>query len=81
MARSRRTKTRLNGDRRGAIHRQTPLAELPELLRVPEVAQWADCSRGAIYDAIKTGTLAHVTIGRLVRVPRTALVAWLEGAR
>ena len=57
--------------------RATPVDELPVLLRVPEVARWADCSRGAIYTAISEGRLRAVTIGRLKRVPREALAEFI----
>ncbi len=57
------------------ITRSTPLSDLPELLRVPEAAQWADVSAGCIYEAIRQGQLRGVRFGRLVRVPRESLAA------
>ena len=57
------------------ITRTTPLADLPELCRVPEVAAWMDTSRGIVYALVKSGTLPSVRLGRLVRVPRSALAA------
>ena len=62
------------------ITRATPLADLPELLRVDELACWADCGRGTIYEAIRCGTLPHVRVGRLVRVPRAGLQKWISTA-
>ena len=62
------------------ITRTTPAADLPELLRVDEVARWAAVGRGTIYEAIRRGDLAHISIGRLVRVPRTAVEAWLNAS-
>jgi excisionase family DNA binding protein len=62
------------------ITRETPLDDLPELLRVDELARWCDCGTGVIYDSVKTGALASVRLGRLVRIPRSALVAWVRAA-
>ena len=55
------------------IDRHTQLDQLPELLRVPEAAAWADVSRGCIYEAIHRGQLPSIRLGRLVRIPRSAL--------
>jgi excisionase family DNA binding protein len=63
------------------IDRRTPASDLPELLRVQEVAEWADVSRGVVYEEIRRGRLAHIAIGRLVRIPRSALVAWANGSQ
>ena len=52
------------------ISRLTPVADLPELMLVTEVALWCDCASGTIYQAIRAGDLGHVRLGRLVRVPR-----------
>ena len=61
------------------IDRFTAPNDLPQLARVPEVAAFADCSNGVIYAAIRCGELAHIRLGRLLRIPRTAIVAWMEG--
>jgi excisionase family DNA binding protein len=60
------------------ISRTTPLVDLPELLRVDEVAVWADTSRGTIYSAIAERQLPSIRLGRLVRVPRQGLADWIE---
>ncbi len=57
------------------IARTTPLAELPELLRVPEAASWAGVGRGVLYTMIASGELPVVRFGRLVRIHRDALAA------
>jgi excisionase family DNA binding protein len=57
-----------------AITRHTPLADLPELLRVDEAAIWLDCSRGVVYEMAKTGELRSVRLGRLLRIPRDELM-------
>ncbi len=62
------------------ITRTTPITDLPELLRVEEVAAWADVGKGTAYEAVRSGSLPSVRIGRLVRVPRAALERWVTGA-
>lgn len=57
------------------VTRATALADLPELLRVPEAARWADVSPGVIYARIASGELPAVRFGRLVRIRRDALAA------
>lgn len=60
------------------VTRITPIADLPELLRVEEFAAWCDCGKGTIYDAIRCGTLPCVRLGRLVRIPRAAITSWVH---
>ena len=56
------------------------LQELPPVLTVPEVARVLRISRGAAYEAIRSGAVpGAILIGRTIRVPRTA-VARLLGA-
>lgn len=57
-----------------AITRQTPFNELPEYLRVDEVAAWLGCGRGLAYRLVEDGTLPSVRLGRLVRVRRDGLI-------
>ena len=61
------------------ITRHTRVDDLPANLRTREVAAWLDVSDGAIRTMIANGTLPHVRIGRLVRVPRAALAAMADG--
>jgi len=60
------------------VTRHTEISDLPCLLRVEEVAHWANVSCGVVYEAIKSGQLASVRLGRLVRVPRTTLEGWMQ---
>jgi excisionase family DNA binding protein len=55
------------------ITRRTPISELPELLTPTEVADWLGIGKGLVYEMIKRDQLANVRLGRLVRVPRSAL--------
>jgi excisionase family DNA binding protein len=60
------------------ISRSTPLDALPAMLRVDELASWWSCSRGVVYGLIRSGTLPHVRLGRLVRIRRDDLVSWSQ---
>ena len=44
--------------------------ELPLVLTVEEAARVLRISRGAAYEAVRTGELPAVRIGRTLRVPR-----------
>lgn len=62
------------------ITRHTPLEELPEMCRVSEVAQWLDCSEGVLYEMIRQNEIVSVRLGRLVRIPRSALAKFTEAS-
>ena len=62
------------------ITRHTPVDELPELLRVQEVAVWLSAGTGLVYELVRRGDLPHVRLGRLVRIPRTALATLTRAA-
>ncbi len=59
--------------------RNTPATDLPELLRVAEVAEWLDCGSVLVRDLIRRNELQSIRLGRLLRVPRAALVALANG--
>ena len=61
------------------IDRNTPLDELPELLRVDEAARWLDCSRGTIYEQARRRPDFGVRLGRLLRL-RRAVLAEMAGS-
>ena len=63
------------------ITRTTALADLPELLKVEEAAAYLGVGRSLLYDLIKRGEPPHVALGRLVRIPKSALIAMVEGRR
>jgi excisionase family DNA binding protein len=56
------------------ITRHTPLADLPEFLTVEELQIWLGIGRGLAYAQVRAGEIPSVRIGRLVRIPRAALV-------
>ncbi len=57
----------------------TTLAEAPDVLTVDECAQLARTGPKPIYRAIARGELYGRRIGKNLRVPKRAFVAWLEG--
>jgi excisionase family DNA binding protein len=61
------------------VTRCTPVAELPEMLSVEEVACYLDIGKSLAYALIACRELPSVRLGRLVRVPRVALAALLAG--
>jgi excisionase family DNA binding protein len=62
-----------NGNGNGHITRHTPIADLPELITVAELASWLGVGRGTAYGLIATGEIKSVKLGRLVRVPKVVL--------
>jgi excisionase family DNA binding protein len=54
-------------------------AELPTVLDVPAAAAVLGCGERAVRDLIARGELRSVRLGRLIRIPRHALVAFLAG--
>ena len=51
------------------------LDDLPEFLRVDEVASVLRVSRGCVYEMVAEGRLVSVRAGRLLRIPREAILA------
>ncbi len=56
------------------------LTEAPDVLTVDECAKLARTGPKPIYRAIARGELYGRRIGRQIRIPKRAFVAWLEGA-
>ena len=61
-------------------HQQQKGSQRPLLLRGTEVAAALGISRALAYRWMQDGTLPalHAPAGRVVRVPRAALEAWIE---
>jgi excisionase family DNA binding protein len=53
-------------------------ASAPALLRVAEAAQLLNVSRAKAYELIAAGAIPSVRVGASVRVPRAALLEWIE---
>jgi len=49
----------------------------PRLLRVTEAAELLGISRSATYQLLADGVLPTIRIGRSIRIPSTALDAWI----
>jgi excisionase family DNA binding protein len=62
------------------ISRRSPLADLPELVTVDEASAWLGTGKGLVYELVRSGRLKSVRLGRLVRIPRTALEALVLSA-
>jgi excisionase family DNA binding protein len=61
-----------------AITRADALPDLPYLLTVEEFCTWAHTGRTMVYDLIRQGVLPHVRFGRVIRIPRSGLEAYLS---
>jgi excisionase family DNA binding protein len=57
------------------------LASLPELLLVPEVADFLRTSESTVFYLLRTGRLSSVKPARRRLIPRAELVAFLERGR
>lgn len=53
----------------------------PEVLTVEEAARLLRISRGTAYEAVRTGAIPALTIGRRILVPRRQLLALMGDAR
>ena len=60
------------------ITRSTSINDLPELLRPEEAADVLRVSKGLVYEMAKTGKLPSVRLGRLLRIPRSALALMVK---
>jgi excisionase family DNA binding protein len=56
------------------IDRLTPYDELPGYLHVEEFAAVYDIDRGLAYLMVKDGRIPSRKLGRLIRIPKTALL-------
>lgn len=59
-------------------HRLVSTGAGPELLRAEEAAGLLGLGRSKTYQLIAASAIPVVRIGRSVRVPRTALLRWIE---
>lgn len=60
---------------------KTRLADLPDVLTVPEAAAALRIGRDAAYALVRNGELYAVRVGRTLRVPKTAVLELLEPRR
>jgi len=55
----------------------TNLEQLPLVLSVDELARVLHIGKNSAYDLIRSGKIRSTRIGRQIRIPRTALEAFL----
>lgn len=56
--------------------RSTPpkFSDLPDLCTVEDATAFLQCGRTTTYELVKSGALPHVKFGKLIRIPKTALL-------
>ncbi len=59
-------------------HEVGALQDLPDVLIVEDVARVLRCGRNAIYELVASGSLRSAKIGRSIRIPKTALIEFLD---
>ena len=57
------------------------LQNLPPYLTVMEVAALLRIGRSMAYDMARRGEIPAINIGRVVRIPRDALLGWLKASQ
>jgi excisionase family DNA binding protein len=50
---------------------------MPPLLTVEEAAEILRIGRNTCYELVRQGQIPHLRLGRLIRVPKHALMSWL----
>ncbi len=60
------------------VTRTTPVDALPELLTPEEFRRVAGLGRATTYDLIRRGQIPSVRFGRVIRIPKSALLAHHE---
>lgn len=50
----------------------------PLTLSVEQAAQLLGVGRNAVYNMVHEGSIPYVRFGRLIKIPRSALEAWLQ---
>lgn len=53
-------------------------SELPPLLTVPQLAKFLNVGRNAAYEQCHRNGFPVIRIGRQLRIPRDALLRWLD---
>jgi excisionase family DNA binding protein len=55
------------------------LADAPDVLTVEQARAVLQCSRGLMYELVRTGQVKSIRLGRSIRVPKHALEDLLGG--
>ncbi|WP_413543676.1 helix-turn-helix domain-containing protein [Citricoccus nitrophenolicus] len=59
---------------------ETTSTTTPEpVLRVRDVAEHLDCGTDSVYQLIAAGNLRAIRVGRVIRVPESALAEFIAG--
>ena len=58
-------------------HPLHPNTTIPALLTVDEAAAVLRIGRNTCYELVRQGQIPYIRLGRLIRVPRHALMSWL----
>ena len=56
----------------------TDVKELPEIMTIEQVQQFLGISRPKAYELANMTTFPAVRLGRVIRVPKLALLRWLD---
>ena len=59
----------------------TSLDELPLSLRVEDLMPILDIGRNTAYELVRSGRIRSVKVGRQLRIPRNAVIAFLNGEK
>lgn len=57
----------------------TMTATPERVYRVREVSEHLDCDDDVIYRLINEGQIRHIRVGRLIRIPESALAEFISG--
>ena len=55
------------------IDRRTPFEDLPEFLSPDEFRGYTGIGRSTVYDLLQRREIPHVKLGRIIRIPKSAL--------
>ena len=55
--------------------------ELPLVLRVEDLMSILDIGRNTAYELVRSGRIRSVKVGRQIRIPRNAVIAFLNGEK
>ena len=55
-------------------------SEIPAILTVPQLAEFLNIGRNAAYDLVNSNQIKVIRIGKNIRIPRHAVLAYLEAS-
>ena len=56
----------------------TSYEHLPLVMSVPDLAKLLGIGKNAAYDMVNSGSIRSIHIGKTIRIPRSALIEFLE---